>query len=59
MDKKTYLLSMRVFEEINLQGTTIVMATHNTEFIKRSTKRVILIDNGSILHDYKGKVLTS
>lgn len=50
---------MRVFEEINLQGTTIVMATHNTEFIKRSTKRVILIDNGSILHDYKGKVLTS
>ncbi|MCQ6280571.1 cell division ATP-binding protein FtsE [Bacillus sp. EB600] len=50
---------MRVFEEINLQGTTIVMTTHNTEFIKRSTKRVILIDNGSILRDYKGKVLTS
>lgn len=50
---------MRVFEEINLHGTTIVMATHNTEFIKRSTKRVILIDNGSILRDYKGKVLTS
>jgi cell division transport system ATP-binding protein len=50
---------MRVFEEINLQGTTIVMTTHNTEFIKRSTKRVILIDNGSILRDYKRKVLTS
>ena len=34
---------MRVFEEINIQGTTIVMTTHNTEFIKRTTKRVILI----------------
>lgn len=50
---------MSALEEINLQGTTIVMTTHNIEFIKRTKKRVIVIDHGSILRDYEGKVLTS
>lgn len=59
LDIKTAREIMNVFEEINQQGTTVIMTTHNKEFIERSTKRVILLDNGSILRDFKRKVLTS
>lgn len=59
LDIKTALEIMSVFEEIHEQGTTLIMTTHNKEFIERTTKRVILIDNGSILRDNKRKVRTS
>lgn len=59
LDIKTALEIMSVFEEIHKQGTTLIMTTHNKEFIERTTKRVILIDNGSILRDNKRKVRTS
>lgn len=59
LDIKTARGIMSVFEEINSQGTTIIMTTHNREFIEHTTKRVILIDNGSILRDHKRKVRTS
>ncbi|HZG72219.1 MAG TPA: cell division ATP-binding protein FtsE [Chondromyces sp.] len=58
LDLKTAWEIMNVFEKINAQGTTIIMTTHNKEFIKHTTKRVILIENGH-LRDYKGKVLTT
>jgi cell division transport system ATP-binding protein len=59
LDTKTAWEIMSVFEEINRHGTTIIMTTHNKEFVKQTKKRVLLIDNGSILRDYKRKVLTS
>jgi len=59
LDMKTASEIMNLFEEINKKGTTIIMTTHNKEFIERTTKRIILIDNGSILRDLKEKVLTS
>jgi cell division transport system ATP-binding protein len=59
LDIKTARGIMSVFEEINKQGTTIIMTTHNKEFIEHTTKRVILIDNGSILRDHQRKVRTS
>jgi cell division transport system ATP-binding protein len=59
LDTKTAWEIMSVFEEINTHGTTIIMTTHNKEFVKQTKKRVLLIDNGSILRDYKRKVLTS
>lgn len=59
LDLKTALEIMSVFEEINEKGTTIIMTTHNKEFIEHTTKRVILIDNGKMLRDYKKKVLIS
>jgi cell division transport system ATP-binding protein len=59
LDLKTAREIMSVFEDINKQGTTILMTTHNKEFIEHTTKRVILIENGSILRDHKRKVLTS
>lgn len=59
LDTKTAWEIMNVFEEINRHGTTIIMTTHNKEFVKQTKKRVLLIDNGSILRDYQRKVLTS
>jgi cell division transport system ATP-binding protein len=59
LDTKTAWEIMNVFEEINRHGTTIIMTTHNKEFVNQTKKRVLLIDNGSILRDYKRKVLTS
>jgi cell division transport system ATP-binding protein len=59
LDAKTAWEIMSVFEEINRHGTTVIMTTHNKEFVKQTKKRVLLIDNGSILRDYKRKVLTS
>ena len=59
LDSKTAWEIMSVFEEINKLGTTILMTTHNKEFFEHTTKRVILIENGSILRDLARKVRTS
>lgn len=42
---------MNVLERINLNGTTIVMATHNKEIVNRMKKRVIEIDRGQVVRD--------
>ena len=44
---------MKVLEEINNLGTTIIMVTHDTDIVKRMKKRVILLDTGRILKDYE------
>jgi cell division transport system ATP-binding protein len=59
LDSKTAWEIMRIFEAINKQGTTVIMTTHNNEFIERTTKRMILIDKGCLIRDHKKKVLTS
>lgn len=53
LDKKTSLEIMSVLEEINKLGTTIVMVTHDRDIVVRMKKRVILLDAGRILKDYK------
>lgn len=42
---------MEVFERINDNGTTIVMATHNRDIVDTIKKRVIAIDGGMIVRD--------
>ena len=44
---------MKVLEEVNKLGTTIVMVTHNNDIVKRMQKRVIMLDAGRILKDYE------
>ena len=44
---------MKVLEEINKLGTTIIMVTHDTTIVDKMKKRVILLDSGRILKDYK------
>jgi len=44
---------MEIFERINNNGTTVVMATHNKEIVDRMVKRVIAIEGGMIVRDDK------
>ncbi len=44
---------MAVLEEINKLGTTIIMVTHDRQIVDKAKKRVILLDAGRILKDYK------
>ncbi|GGE36432.1 cell division ATP-binding protein FtsE [Pullulanibacillus camelliae] len=44
---------MEVFERINDNGTTVVMATHNKDIVDRMKRRVIAIESGMIVRDDK------
>lgn len=53
LDPKTSMGIMKVIEEINELGTTVIMATHNVDIVKKLNKRVILMENGKVVKDYK------
>lgn len=44
---------MKLLEEINQKGTTVVVVTHNLEIVKVMKKRVIAIKKGVIVSDSK------
>jgi len=39
---------MRLFAEINIRGTTVLVATHDIELIRRMAKRVLTLDRGHL-----------
>lgn len=45
---------MKLLEEINERGTTVVVVTHNMEIVKLMKKRVITIQKGVIVSDVEG-----
>ena len=45
---------MKLLEEINQKGTTVVVVTHNLEIVKAMKKRVITMKKGVITRDEKG-----
>lgn len=51
LDPETSLGIMRLMEEINFRGTTIIMATHNKDIVNKFKKRVLAIENGNIVRD--------
>ncbi|MDB4867556.1 MAG: ftsE [Cohnella sp.] len=51
LDPETSSGIMKLLEEINFRGTTIVMATHNKEIVNSLRKRVLAIENGLIVRD--------
>ncbi|HZG87424.1 cell division ATP-binding protein FtsE [Paenibacillus sp.] len=51
LDPETSWGIMKLLEEINFRGATIVMATHNKEIVNTMRKRVIAIENGLIARD--------
>ncbi|PIC62679.1 cell division ATP-binding protein FtsE [Sporosarcina sp. P13] len=56
LDPDTSWEIMKIFERINAQGTTIVMATHNREIVDTKKHRVIQIEGGLITRDeYEGE----
>lgn len=42
---------MKLMEEINAQGTTVVVVTHNLEIVKAMNKRVITMRKGVVVED--------
>lgn len=51
LDPDTSWEIMRLFDDINYTGTTIVMATHNREIVNTMKKRVIAVEDGKIARD--------
>ncbi|MBS4208357.1 cell division ATP-binding protein FtsE [Bacillus sp. FJAT-50079] len=51
LDPETSWEIMSLLEEINLQGTTIIMATHNKEIVNTIKHRVVAIEAGRIVRD--------
>lgn len=51
LDPETSLGIMKLLEEINFRGTTIMMATHNRDIVNSIRKRVIAIEQGVIVRD--------
>ena len=42
---------MRILNEINLRGTTVVVATHDTNIVNSMKKRVVELLKGRIIRD--------
>ena len=46
---------MRLLEEINQRGTTVIVITHSQEMVDEMNKRIITMERGSIISDERGK----
>ena len=42
---------MKILNEINMRGTTVVIATHAKDIVDMMQKRVVELDKGRILRD--------
>ena len=51
LDPYTSMEIMDILERINEQGTTIVMATHNSQIVNEKKHRVLAIESGQIVRD--------
>lgn len=54
LDPNTAWDIMGLLNDINLRGTTVVVATHAKEIVDKMNKRVIRVDHGNIIRDEKG-----
>lgn len=51
LDHTTAFGIVKLLEEINKKGTTIIMASHNTEIVNKFAKRVIALDKGRLVRN--------
>ena len=42
---------MRLLDRINRNGTTVVMATHDADIVNQMRKRVIELQDGTVVRD--------
>ncbi len=54
LDPKNSWEIMRLLEEVNRRGTTVVVVTHNREIVDAMQKRVITLNKGILISDKKG-----
>jgi cell division transport system ATP-binding protein len=53
LDPKNSIEIMKLLEEINMRGTTVVVVTHNREIVNAMKKRVVRLRKGVIISDEK------
>ena len=53
LDPKNSIEIMRLLDEINARGTTVVVVTHNREIVNAMRKRVVRLRKGVIMSDEK------
>ena len=53
LDADTSMEIMKVLENINNLGTTVIMATHDRNIVNKMGKRVIWIEDGRLKQDYE------
>ena len=51
LDPKNSMEIMRLLEDINKRGTTVVVVTHNKEIVNLMQKRVITLKKGKVISD--------
>ncbi len=51
LDPDTSWDIMKIFSRVNRNGTTIIMATHDKDIVDSMNKRVIAVENGTIVRD--------
>jgi cell division transport system ATP-binding protein len=51
LDPDTSVGIMQLLYRINRTGTTVVMATHDREMVDKMRKRVIALENGTVIRD--------
>jgi cell division transport system ATP-binding protein len=51
LDPETAWEIMRLLEQINVRGTTVLMVTHAKDIVDKMGKRVIAIDKGRVIRD--------
>ena len=54
LDPTTAWDIMELLNDINLRGTTVVVATHAKDIVDKMNRRVIRIEHGNIVRDEKG-----
>ena len=55
LDPETSWEIMKLLEEANQKGTTVLVVTHNLEIVNAMKKRVITLNKGAIVSDVKGE----
>jgi cell division transport system ATP-binding protein len=56
LDPESAFEILKLFKEINLSGTTVLVATHNAELVNKFAERVIALSKGKVVSDKaKGK----
>jgi len=56
LDSTTSWEIVKLLQDINKLGTTVIMATHNLEIVTSLNKRIVELEKGKILKDDKKKV---
>jgi cell division transport system ATP-binding protein len=54
LDPDTSWEIMKLLEEINLRGTTMLIATHDRDIVDSMHKRVVTLSRGKIVSDRRG-----